>query len=110
MKLLFDQNLSFRLVVELKSEFPGSAQVRALGLDAESDERIWSYAAANGYVVVSKDEDFANRAALRGPPPKVIWIRTGNGPWKQVCDLLRRHARHIEAFGNDPTLACLELY
>jgi predicted nuclease of predicted toxin-antitoxin system len=37
MKLLFDQNLSHRLVAHLAAEFPGSAHVRAdlLAFDAD---------------------------------------------------------------------------
>jgi predicted nuclease of predicted toxin-antitoxin system len=33
MKLLFDQNLSFKLCARLTDLFPGSNQVRLLGLD-----------------------------------------------------------------------------
>jgi predicted nuclease of predicted toxin-antitoxin system len=33
MRLLFDQNLSFRLADKLRDLFPGSSQVRLLGLD-----------------------------------------------------------------------------
>jgi predicted nuclease of predicted toxin-antitoxin system len=34
MKVLFDQNLSHRLVGQLASEFPGSSHVRDVGLAA----------------------------------------------------------------------------
>jgi len=54
-KLLFDQNLSRRLVGRLASVFPGSAHVVDVGLESSSDEEIWSYAGAEDYVVVSKD-------------------------------------------------------
>ena len=37
MKLLFDQNLSFKLCQALADLFPGSSQVRLLGL-AEADD------------------------------------------------------------------------
>jgi predicted nuclease of predicted toxin-antitoxin system len=29
-------------------------------------------------VIVTKDEDFANMAALRGDAPAVVWVRVGN--------------------------------
>lgn len=53
MKLLFDQNLSPRLVGQLAVEFPGSAHVRDAGLAAASDQEVWAYAAAGGFVLWS---------------------------------------------------------
>jgi predicted nuclease of predicted toxin-antitoxin system len=58
MKLLFDQNLSLRLVRLLAAEFPGSQHVRDVGLAIAPDPAIWAYAAAQGMVIVSKDSDF----------------------------------------------------
>jgi len=37
-KLLFDQNLSSRLVARLADLYPGSAHVQSLGLDTFSDD------------------------------------------------------------------------
>ncbi|HEY7314960.1 MAG TPA: DUF5615 family PIN-like protein [Gemmataceae bacterium] len=48
MKLLFDQNLSHRLVGQLAAEFPGSAHVRDAGLASASDSVIWAYAESMG--------------------------------------------------------------
>lgn len=41
MKLLFDQNLSFKLARQLNDLFPDSSQVRLLGLDRADDKAIW---------------------------------------------------------------------
>lgn len=41
MKLLFDQNLSFKLCVKLADFFPDSNQVRLLGLDQAEDRTVW---------------------------------------------------------------------
>lgn len=109
-KLLFDQNLSFRLVAEVESSFPNSAQVKRLGLDSADDLAIWRYAVANGFVIVTKDQDFANRVALEGPPPKVIWVRLGNSTWGEVLAVLRRHEPTISRFLDDPGIGCLELH
>jgi predicted nuclease of predicted toxin-antitoxin system len=109
MKLLFDENLSFRLCERLEGRFPGSAQVRPLGLGGADDRTIWDYAAAYGFTVVSLDVDFAEKAALIGPPPKVIWLRCGNQPTNIIEKLLREHVTVIEAFGLDDA-ACLEIY
>jgi predicted nuclease of predicted toxin-antitoxin system len=109
MKLLFDENLSFRLCARLEGLFPGSVQVRPLGLGEADDRTIWDYAAAHGFTVVSLDVDFAERAALMGPPPKVIWLRCGNQPTGIIERLLREHIAVIEAFELDDA-ACLEIY
>lgn len=42
MKLLFDENLSFRLVSELQDVFPGSAHLRDVGLVGADDARVWA--------------------------------------------------------------------
>lgn len=42
MKLLFDENLSFRLVAALADLYPGSAHLRDVGLVGAEDERVWS--------------------------------------------------------------------
>jgi predicted nuclease of predicted toxin-antitoxin system len=89
MRLLFDQNLSHRLVALLAAEFPGSDHVRNIGLAAASDTAVWAYAAANGLTIVSKDTDFQQRAARLGSPPKVIWVRLGNCSTAAVAALLR---------------------
>ncbi|MGB8528228.1 MAG: DUF5615 family PIN-like protein, partial [Rhodoplanes sp.] len=49
-----------------------------LGLAEADDRTVWTYAKTNGFVLVSHDSDFTELAAFNGPPPKVIWLRTGN--------------------------------
>ena len=109
MKLLFDQNLSFKLCRELADLFPGSSQVRLLGLERADDRTIWDFAKANGFVLVSCDADFAEMAVLFGPPPKVIWLRRGNQRTGLIQALLRGHAATIGNFAHDE-FACLEIY
>ena len=58
MKLLFDENLSYRLVARLEALFPGSAHVRGLAQTGTSDDVLWRLAAEQGFVIVSKDTDF----------------------------------------------------
>lgn len=47
MKLLFDQNLSYKLCQRLADLFPGSSQVRLLGLREADDQAVWHYAQAS---------------------------------------------------------------
>jgi predicted nuclease of predicted toxin-antitoxin system len=109
MKLLFDQNLSFKLCQQLADVYPGSSQVRLLGLAEADDRTIWRHAGANGFVLITLDADFAEMAGLLGPPPKVIWLRCGNQPTVAIEDLFRSHSELINAFENDAS-ACLEIY
>jgi predicted nuclease of predicted toxin-antitoxin system len=49
-----------------------------LGMAAADDRVIWDYAAANGAVNITKDEDFALRRAHEAAGPRVVWVRRGN--------------------------------
>ena len=62
MRLLFDQNLSFKLCARLADLFPGSTQARLLGLDRADDRTLWDHAAANDLAFVTQDADFAEMA------------------------------------------------
>lgn len=109
MSLLYDQNLSRRLVGLLAVEYPGSQHVEAAGLLGADDLVVWQYAAAHGLIVVSKDADFRDRALLHGPPPKVVWLRVGNGPTAAVVTLLRGRVADVRAFAADLALSLLIL-
>ena len=80
MKLLFDQNLSFKLARKLADVFPGSSQVKLLGLEEADDRDVWNYARQNGFTLATKDADYYEKGVLLGHPPKVIWLRCGNRP------------------------------
>ena len=100
MKLLFDQNLSRRLVRLLETGFPGSRHVSDLGLETATDQTIWDYAADHGYVIVSKDSDFRQLAFLRGPPPKAIWVGLGNASTRDILNVLSDYGSVISNFGD----------
>jgi predicted nuclease of predicted toxin-antitoxin system len=78
MKLLFDENLSHRLVRMLADLFPDSVHVREVGLEAADDPVVWDYAKNNDLMIVSKDSDLHQRSFVFGHPPKIIWVRLGN--------------------------------
>ncbi len=96
MKLLFDENLSPRLVAELSTAFPGSAHVHDVGLGAATDMAVWDYARDNGFIIVSKDSDFADLSVLYGAPPKVIWIRRGNCSTAAIAQLLSANVSGLD--------------
>jgi predicted nuclease of predicted toxin-antitoxin system len=107
--LLFDQNLSRRLVGRLASEYPGCEHVVLAGLSNADDRAIWAYAATNGLAIVSKDSDFSDLSAILGSPPKVVWLRVGNGPTRIIEDLLRQRHADVMSFLSNPAEAILEL-
>ena len=109
MKLLFDENLSFRLVDFLAEEFPGSAHLEQAIGRSRPDAEAWQPAVANAYAIVSKDNDFRQRAFLSGPPPKVIWLDVGNAGTEQIVELLRARAPEVNRFGESAQDALLVL-
>jgi len=108
MKLLFDQNISFRLVKRIIDLFPDSKQVRELGLENSTDLEIFDFAKRNNYAIVTFDSDFCNLNIIRGCPPKIIWIKTGNTTTINLEKLLRKKSELIKLFlSND--YGCLEI-
>ncbi len=103
MKLLFDQNLSPRLVQHLSDLYPSSAHVYSVGLDQASDRVLWDYALEHGFTLVTQDADFSEMSEILGSPPKVIWIRRGNCSTRQIEAILRQHHEAIASLENDPT-------
>jgi predicted nuclease of predicted toxin-antitoxin system len=98
-KLLFDQNLSPRLVIQLADVFPDSQHVFQLGLDRASDDDIWTYARDHEFIIVTKDADFSELSALRGFPPSLL------------CDVLCRSGTagaaqtgNLQAYWGDQSL------
>lgn len=101
MKLLFDRNLSPRLVRKLADIYPQSLHVREVDLRDAPDVAIWEYAKLRGYAIVSKDSHFQQRSLLYGSPPKFIWLRVGNCPVARIEGILRTHSAVIHTFDLD---------
>jgi predicted nuclease of predicted toxin-antitoxin system len=112
MRLLFDQNISFRIVNKLDDYFPDCKHVSDVGLKDCEDQDIWIYAHEHDYVIVTFDSDFYDISLLNGFPPKIIWIRTGNLTTNEIVQLLTSNKDIINDFINKPEqldLACLEI-
>jgi len=109
MKLLFDQNLSFKLARQLDDLFPGSRQVRLVGLDRADDNTVWQYARQHDYVLVTQDVDYWALSNLRGFPPEVVWLQCGNQPTRVIEALLRRNHAAVVRFLADPRIGCLAI-
>jgi predicted nuclease of predicted toxin-antitoxin system len=108
-KLLFDENLSFKLPLLLADLFPDSVHVRDVGMKAIDDPIVWDYAKDNNFLIVSKDADMHDLSLVFGNPPKVIWLRLGNCSTRQVENLLRRDFGVIKLFYEDEHVSLLAL-
>jgi predicted nuclease of predicted toxin-antitoxin system len=112
MKLLFDQNISFRIISKLKDVFPDAKQVRELGLENSTDREIWEYAKSKDYSIVTFDADFYDMSNLYGHPPRIIWLRTGNRKTSDLAKLLTDRSVIIQEFLTDNSykdIACIEI-
>jgi predicted nuclease of predicted toxin-antitoxin system len=109
MRLLFDEQLSPRLASALQGECPGSQHVHDAGLGSADDRAVFAHARLHGFLVVTKDSDFADLAVSLGSPPKVVWLRLGNGSTSQVLEVLRSQLHSIREFAADPGSAVLAL-
>lgn len=109
MKLLLDQNISRKLVKLLDDIFPESKHIPVALSENSEDGEIWSYAKENGYVIVTKDDDFEQRSILFGHPPKLIWVRLGNCKTSDIKFLLRESIDTLIAFNSDEETSFLPL-
>ncbi len=113
MKLLFDQNISFRVVSQIKIFFPEAFHVRDFNLQFASDKQIWDFAKENQYNVVTLDADFYDLVILFGHPPKIIWLRLGNTSSNKMAaviinqkELILNFLEHMQY----SDISCLEIY
>ena len=109
MKLLFDENLSRKLVVRLAELYRDSAHVVEFDLLESPDRGIWEFAKIENFMIVSTDSDFYELATTIGPPPKVVWLRRWAHPTRDAEWVLRRAAIRITEFFADPELGVLIL-
>jgi predicted nuclease of predicted toxin-antitoxin system len=110
LKLLFDQNISPKIVKHLASVFEESKQVRHLGLEDSSDYVIFDYAKKNNYIIVTFDSDFIDLNILKGAPPKIIWVRSQNQTTKNVTRILKDNIIEILEFFDSRDIEIMELH
>lgn len=59
-------------------------------MSGASDSVIWEYAIENNAIVITKDEDFAQRRWLTIRGPVIVWIRIGNTRTSQLLEWFER--------------------
>jgi predicted nuclease of predicted toxin-antitoxin system len=74
-----------------------SAHVQDVGLDRESDQQVWTFAAVRGMTVLTKDQDFAVRASIDPEGPPIVWLRVGNTTRRRVLSVVLPLLAEIEA-------------
>ena len=97
MKILLDANISRKLVNTLKPIFSECAHVDLIGLNVPVvDIEIWNYALKHEYIIITKDNDFTDLLELKGFPPKIVLLKTGNNSSKALLELLKKIKPMIE--------------
>lgn len=109
MKLLFDENISFKLCKRLEDIYPNSTHVRFVNLENKGDSEIWQFARKEGYIIVTQDSDFSDMTILKGFPPYVVWIKTGNSLVSEIENTLRTHSITIKSFFENKSIGLIEI-
>ena len=108
-RLLFDNNISHRILPRIAKLYPDSTHVMLEELDTSTDDEVWAYAREQHMTIVSKDSDFSDMVLHRGAPPKLIWIKIGNCRVADIEHLLISNHREIKAFIEESNSAILSL-
>ena len=78
MRFLFDAQLPPALAKWLSVKGHQAEHVADRQMQAASDAVIWDYTLRQAAVIITKDEDFAQRKVLASGGPVVVWIRLPN--------------------------------
>jgi predicted nuclease of predicted toxin-antitoxin system len=98
------------MTIILKQYFEECIHVDKSGLRVPAkDIDIWNYAKKNDYIIVTKDEDFVDFLNVKGFPPKLILLKTGNQSRLYLCNLLIQRKDDIEAFIKNSEYGLLQI-
>jgi predicted nuclease of predicted toxin-antitoxin system len=108
-KLLFDENISYKICKKIEDVFPESKHLSDLRLEQSSDIQIWEFAKSNNFTIVIFDADFIDISLLKGFPPKIIWLKIGNTTTENLAKQLRDNFILIKHFLEQDDLSFLEI-
>ncbi|MEM6362581.1 MAG: DUF5615 family PIN-like protein [Bacteroidota bacterium] len=111
MLLLLDQNISHKIVKNLKVDFPGLTHLKFENLNNAEDHDIWNYALKENYTIVTFDADFYELQNVKGFPPKIIWLRFGNATKAELIRFFNNNRDSIQTFLSNEefeTIGCLQ--
>jgi predicted nuclease of predicted toxin-antitoxin system len=109
-KLLFDENISFRIVRGVLPHFPDSQHTKDIVPALTGDHSIFKFAKENDFTIVTFDVDFQHIQMMNGFPPKIIWLRLGNTSTLDVLNRLLEKSKIIIQFINNEDSGTLEIY
>ena len=108
--LLLDANLSWRSSLVLKNHYDDCIHVDETEMKIPAkDIEIWNYAVKHRMMIVTNDEDFLHLSLLKGFPPKVILLKTGNQNRKYIEKILINAKEQIIKFVASSEYGILEL-
>ena len=112
MKLLLDENLSWRMVKKLTPFFSEVLHVSMIKRKEEplSDYYIWNFAKLNEYTIISKDDDFEKIVLIRKAPPKLILLKTFNLDTNNLIQLIIENKEKIISFIESEESDIFEIY
>lgn len=108
MKIGVDAQLAPSLAPWLAGRFGVEAlAVRDLGLHDARDRKIYFHAREADALVLTKDADFVELLRRHGPPPRILWLTSGNtsnarvralveASWPRILQLLERGESLVE--------------
>ncbi len=73
-----------------------------------SDDQIWEHARINNFIIVTNDKDFLNMATVKGFPPKIVLLRTGDQSNDFLYDVLS-HVSDIHLLNESNETGVLEI-
>ncbi|HQU92362.1 MAG TPA: DUF5615 family PIN-like protein [Pyrinomonadaceae bacterium] len=107
MNFLVDAQLPPGLARWLDERGHTASHVQDFDLGDAEDRLIWDHALKLGTIIVTKDDDFAERTARTASGPIIVWLRIGNSTnralfewleprWGAITQLLSEGNRLIE--------------
>lgn len=107
MKLLFDQNISFKIKSHLSGVFEHAIHISDLDMIDMSDVEIWKKAKEDELTIVTFDADSRDLSAVWGFPPKIIRIRTSDQRTSSIARILISKKDQIIGFNERSDFVCL---
>ncbi len=109
MKLLLDQNISFKIIKMLEISFPEIIHVGRLGLGQTDDGMIWQFALVNDYMMVTTDSYFMERNLISGNPIKIIQLMFKDTSTENTAKKLFDNYENIKKFYYDTNYSYLQI-
>jgi predicted nuclease of predicted toxin-antitoxin system len=109
MKLLLDQNISYKLIKPLENYFAEVIQIGRLGLGQTDDGMIWQFALVNNYMIVTFDAYFQERNLISGNPVKVLWLQFKDTSTENIIHKIIENIENIKMFFENQEVSCLKI-